>query len=245
MLKGALMIRRFAKPSSLGRSCVWWMSFAASVAVCAGCSTPQVQKASDAASATGAAVARDEAVTVLLNYFGLEGRAIEEELVGCIGAGIRKGHPTMRIVSPDEFRRAAFPDLAPEAAPRNPQYLGMLLTNPLFKERLSPLNLRYLIAIGGATKVETKGGAVLAGGYGVGILVGAWVWDRKTQLVASILDLKQARPAAEMDASTEGTAWLVLIQGLPLGVPAFTETNACTALGDKVAQFLLDASRAR
>lgn len=50
-------------------------------------------------------------------------------------------------------------NLNPDAAPRHPQYLGLLLTNPVCQSRLAPLNLRYLVAIGGATDIDTKGGA--------------------------------------------------------------------------------------
>jgi len=135
----------------------------------------------------------------------------------------------------------SFPDLPPEAAPRSPQFLGMLLDNPVFRDRIAPLNLRYLIAIGGETRVKQSGGAIAgaapapAGAF----LFGAWVWNRDTQLVASILDVKQTGAAAEINAKASGTAWLVLVEGLPIGAPAFTETNACARLGDKLSQFLV------
>src|SRR5215468_4103277 len=116
----------------------------------AGCSatTPPI------ANAPGALLPAGEAVTVFLNYFGLEGRAVEGELVGCIRDGIRRAHPELRVVPPDDFRRLAFPDLPPDAAPRSPHYLGMLLDNAAFRERIAPLNLHYLIAIGGETRVK-------------------------------------------------------------------------------------------
>ena len=183
-----------------------------------------------------------EAVTVFLNYFGLEGRAVEGELVGCIRDGIRRAHPELRVVPPDEFRRLAFPDLAPEAAPRSPQYLGMLLDSAAFRERIAPLNLHYLIAISGETRVKQTGGAVAgtAPAPGGAFLVGGWIWNRDTRLVASILDLKVTGAPAEMGATAQGTAWLVLIEGLPLGAPAFTEGRACAELGDKVARYLVE-----
>ncbi len=223
---------------------VWWIASIASAALWAGCTTAHIGEGRGQVTN----VAGSEAVTVLLNYMGLEGRTVEEEIVGCIRAVIRKVHPELRVIPADEFRRIAFPDLAPEAAPRSPQYLGMLLDNAVFRERIAPLNIRYLVAIGGDTRVETAGGAVAQPlPYSVspsgGVFFGAWVWDRKTRLIATILDLKQSREATEVSASAEGTAWLVVIQGLPLGAPAFTETNACAALGDKVARFLATAPR--
>ncbi len=135
---------------------VWWISSIASAALWAGCTTAHMGEGrGQAANAAGS-----EAVTILLNYMGLEGRTVEEEIVGCIRDGIRKTHPALRIVPPDEFRHTAFPDLAPEAAPKSPEYLGMLLSDPVFRERIMPLNIRYLIAIGGDKQVKTSGGAV-------------------------------------------------------------------------------------
>lgn len=211
----------------------------------AGCSTTGSPVASQGPGDPGANGSAGESVTVLLNYFGLEGRAIEGELVGCIRDGIRRAHPALRVVPPDEFRRLAFPDMAPDAAPRSPQYLGILLDNATFRERIAPLNLHYLVAIGGETHVKETGGAVAgaAPGPGGAFLFGAWVWKRDTRLVASILDLKQGGSAAEMNTTARGTAWLVLIQGLPLGAPAFTEAKACAALGNKVARYLGEPRR--
>ncbi len=210
-----------------------------------GCSTSGSPVALQGPGDSGTNRSGDESVTVFLNYFGLEGRAIEGELVGCIRQGIRRIHPELRVVPPDEFRRLAFPDLPPDAAPRSPQYLGMLLDNAAFRKRIAPLNLRYLIAIGGETQVKQTGGLIAgtAPAPGGAVLLGGWVWRRDTRLVASILDLKQPGSAAEMDATAKGTAWLVLIEGLPLGAPAFTEANACAALGDKVARYLGEPRR--
>ncbi len=212
-----------------------------------GCSATGAKRASRGPEGQAVTLSGDESVTALLNYFGLEGRAIEGELVGCIRDGIRRARPELRVVLPDEFRRLAFPDLAPEAAPRSAQYLGMLLDNASFRERIAPLNLHYLIAIGGETRVKQWGGAIAgsapapAGAF----LFGAWVWDRDTRLVASILDLKQSGSAVEISATAQGRAWLVLVEGLPLGAPAFTEANACARLGDKLSQFLVEPRRAQ
>ena len=212
-----------------------------------GCSATNPRETAHVLGSPPVNLSGDESVTVLLNYFGLEGRAIEGELLGCIREGIRRAHPELRVVPPDEFRSLAFPDLAPDAAPRSPQYLGLILDNAVFRDRIAPLNLRYLIAIGGETRVKQSGG-VIAGAAPApagAFLFGAWVWNRDTQLVASILDLKQAGAATEINANARGTAWLVLVEGLPIGAPAFTEANACATLGDKLSQFLVEPGGAR
>jgi len=200
----------------------------------AGCSaTPSRQEQTSA-------VAGQDAVTVLLNYLGLEGRTMEQEMVDCVSDAIRRNHPDVRLVPPDEFRRVAFPNLAPDAAPRSPRYLGMLLDNTVFRERIALLHLRYVIMIGGETRVAQKGGMTMlpASVPGGPLPVGGWVRNNETELVASILDLAQTRPSAELNASASGTSWMVLLGLLPVGAPARTEATACAELGDAVARFL-------
>jgi hypothetical protein len=200
----------------------------------AGCSTtPSGQEQTSA-------VAGQDAVTVLLNYLGLEGRTMEQEMVDCVSDAIRRSHPNVRVVPPDEFRRVAFPDLTPDAAPRSPRYLGMLLDNTVFRESIAPLRLRYVIMIGGETRVEQKGGMTMlpASVPGGPFPVGGWVRNNETELVASILDLAQTRPSAELNASARGTSWMVLLGLLPVAASARTEASACAQLGDEVARFL-------
>ena len=212
---------------------VWPIALMGSALLWTGCTTPPSRPVETRDVAGGGTV------TVLLNYMGLEGRAIEQELVACVGEGIRKVHPELRVVPPDEFRRVAFPDLAPDASPRSPQYLGMLLDNPVLRERIAPLRLRYVIMIGGDTRVTQRGGMTMlpASVPGGPLPVGGWVRDRQTELAASILDLTRARPTTELNASASGTSWLVVFGLLPVGAPALTEAQACAELGDKVAQF--------
>lgn len=168
-----------------------------------------------------------------------EERAGADEIADCIGKVIRRAYPTLRIVPRDEFRRAAFPDLDPEAAPKSPDYLTLLLDHPVFRERIAPLGVRYLIFVGGRTEQQHNWGGIECGaGYGGAACLGVVVWDRTSRLAASILDLKQTRSAGEMHAAASGHPWLAILGILPLGLPAFTESRACEDLGGNIARFL-------
>ena len=164
----------------------------------------------------------------------------EKEIVTCVSDEVRKAQPSLRVVPQDEFRRVAFPDLPPEAAPNSPEYLTLLLNHATFRERISSLGIRYLIFLRGAT--EEKGDASAGGvaGPGAGVLVIGGSWDRNTRLSASILDLKQSREAGSVAASASGRPWFfaVLPSPLILGMPAFTESKACGELGQELVRFL-------
>jgi hypothetical protein len=204
----------------------------------AGCTTAQVQ----AVRHTATGIEPQEALVILFSpQFSLDARPIEEkEIVTCISDEVRKGQPGLRIVSPDEFRRTAFPNLAPEAAPNSPEYLDLLLNHASFRERISSLGIRYLISVRGGTeqKGEVSGGGI--GGGGAAVLVIGGSWDRKTELVASVIDLKQETASGEIKASASGRPWFfaVLPSPLVLGMPAFTEAKACGELGQALAKFL-------
>jgi hypothetical protein len=183
-----------------------------------------------------------EAIAFLFErQFSLEAQRVEEsEIIGCISDAVRKAHPTLRIVLPDEFRRTVFPDLAPEAAPNTQEYVGLLLNHPTFKERVSSFGVRYLISIVGGTE-ETGGfGVAGVGGYGGAVVVIAGGWDRKSSLTASVLDLQRGRTAGKVEASASGHPWLLIVFPSPLmiGAPAFTESRACRDLGEAIVKFV-------
>ena len=202
-----------------------------------GCVSVQVREFTQA----GWRIDPGEGITVLLHYHSrqpsavareAEAREVEDEIVGCVAGVIRTAHPTVRIVSPEEFRRAAFPDLSPQAAPRSPEYLSLLLNHPVFRERIAPLNIRYLIAVGGET-VQT-GDVAAAGGPGAAVIIG--VWARGSRLAAAVLDLKEARSEKVAEAMAGGVGMFMF--PLPIVIPTPTEGRACQDLGERVAQFL-------
>lgn len=203
-----------------------------------GCTTAQVQ----AIRQTPTQIEPREGIAIIFSrQFSLDGRPIEEkEIVNCISDAVRREQPGWRIVSPDEFRRTAFPDLSPEAAPNSPEYLGLLLNHASFRERISSLGLRYLISVHGGTEQKGEASAGAIGGGGAAVLVVGGLWERNTRLTASILDLKESREAGSVAASATGRPWFfaVLPSPLVLGMPALTESTACGELGQALAKFL-------
>lgn len=199
-----------------------------------GCLSAQVSELREHADKIGPG----EGVTILLHYHSRspsaearesEARDVEQEIVGCVTNAVRRAHPRLRIVPPDEFRRVAFPDLPHAAAPRSVEYLSVLADHPIFRQRIAPLNLRYVIAVGGATAHSDAIGVI-----GVAAI---WVWSRHSRLAAAVLDLKQGGSATIAEATAEGVGtavWFIL----PIGVPTRTETHACDDLGRRIAEFL-------
>ncbi len=83
-------------------------------------------------SAAGTAMPPDDGIMlVFYRKFsfeaGVDDIADEAQVIECTAETIRRNRPQQHIVSFDEFRRTAFPDLSPESATRNPKYLSILL----------------------------------------------------------------------------------------------------------------------
>jgi len=203
-----------------------------------GCTTAQVQ----AVRHTATHIEPKEAIAIVFSRdFSLDGRPIDEkEIVTCISDEMRKAHPSLRIVLPNEFRHTAFPDLAPEAAPNTPESLALLLDHAAFRDRIASLRIRYLVSVQGRTDSKYDGGVECGGGPGGAACIGLLSWDRKSNLTASILDLKQVRAAGELKVLASGRPWFFFVFPSPLmiGAPAFTESKACGELGQALGKFL-------
>ena len=142
----------------------------------------------------------------------------EGRIVDCLTAAIRRERPSQQIVSFEDFRRVAFPQLSSASAPRSPEYLGLLLKDPIFRKRIAPLEIRYIVFIGGVTELRTVfSGGGCAVGPGAGVCAYYGEWDKNTRLAASVLDISGARPTREAEASAAGTDWFLFLIALPIG----------------------------
>ena len=189
-----------------------------------GCTTTQVNEVSDIPTEI-------QTLQGVALVFSHDARDVEREASDCIRAAIESEQLRVRIVSADEFRRTAFPDLQPEAAVHSSEYLAVLLNDQRFRDRIASLGIRYLISITGVTEEGLVGA-------GAGSMAGLMVWDRRTQLSASVLDLAKASLEEDIRAHATGNPWLLNVGGLPLYIPAATESQACQDLGGAVVRFL-------
>lgn len=163
----------------------------------------------------------------------------ENQLIECVGETIQQNRPQQNIVSFDEFRRTAFPNLSPESAPQNPKYLSMLLQRTNFRERIRPLGIRHIAFIGGVTEVTFDSDSMICGGgYGGAGCFGVLTWDKTARLVASVLDLKNSLREDDLNASASGTSWLAIVGIFPVGAPSDALGMACRDLGTRLTRYL-------
>ena len=211
------------------------------------CTTSSVELSTGQLPSGDSLIERGEAVTILFTAdFSLTAVPVDAGAVeSCITTAIEKQQPKIPIVPAGEFIRVAFPDLPSGGAPTDVKYLSVVLPHPLFRERIAPLNLRYLIAVSGGTESDRSGGTISGAAPRAFAIIGGYVWDRKSIFRATIIDLRSAQPAAQAQSASGGRAWLFFIMPSPIvvGAPAFTETRACAELGAAIGSFLAGAER--
>lgn len=91
-----------------------------------------------------------EAVALVSDTFSGEfSRSKEKEFTACISDAIRKAHPAVRIVSPDDFRNVAMPGLIHGNVSVLPW--EQLMEKPEFREQITPSGIRYVVLLSGDT----------------------------------------------------------------------------------------------
>jgi hypothetical protein len=164
---------------------------------------------------------------------------MEEKIEACINKALNKLEPPVQTVSAEIFRNTAFPGIDYSSVPSSIESLTTLIKSDEFRKRIKPLGLRYLLALHTeySTRNDSYGGCT-------GTLNGppfclAFIkWENETKLSACVLDLSNGCNAGEVMAKATGHPWLFVVWIAPIGLPAFTESPACNALGKQVASFI-------
>ena len=164
-------------------------------------------------------------------------RKFAGDVSACAVRGIIEKHPSVRVIPQSEFAKAAFPDLPAENAPMSPESMKLLMESDVLRERIAPLNVRYLLYASAVTEIKNdKAFGAAVGGAGGGAALAGQSWDKQSDYSLAIFDLKTRRTAASQ-GSASGHGWffvaLVLVP-LAAGWSPATESQACQGLGERV-----------
>jgi hypothetical protein len=213
-----------------------------------GCETPAVDSAAVPDPQQSAMAPDDGALFVFVREFSFEldidDVKDEDRVLACVQDAVNEEYRRQRITSFDEFSRTTFPGMALESVPRKPEYYAALIESPEFRKRTRSLGLRYIVFVGGVEKTVSSGD-ILCGGGIYPWCFGYSQWEKASHLGASVLDLNKPAPAKKLAATASGTAWLVVVGIVPIGMPSEPGSVACDDLGTQVARFLRDQQTGR
>jgi len=215
--------------------------------VLSGCMTAKVDETRQVA----AAVQADEAIVVLKKP-QLEGVGTEEGFLDCVqeklggqllhpeegqSAKLRGAAP-FKIYGEQEFTDALFPWFEPSTAPANAAGLKTLLERPGVAERLEEIGVRYVVWLDGSTRKTDSGGSVSCViGPGGGGCIGLGWWEKQSDYVASVWDMRSAAEIGSVSTDVSGTSVLIgAVAPIPIITPV--RSTACGRLADQLRSFL-------
>lgn len=161
-----------------------------------------------------------------------------DDIFQCVEHALYKEAPDLTFVSPSMFRDSLFPWFEPATAPHSVEELAEVLGNPAVRQRMEGFALRYVIAVSGDTDENTDTWGGCFGGYAGAGCVGGLLLNKKTELAATILDVKHLRQISELAASGSGSSQAGMIVIVPYVTVNSTESSTCRVLAERIVQVL-------
>jgi hypothetical protein len=198
-----------------------------------GCMHARVVESREFATSIGS----DESV-VLLAKPHVEGTGTEEGFTDCVADDLASGKNSFHVDNNRKFVDALFPWFEPSTAPTRPEGMLALLNRPRVAERLALTGVRYVVWFDGETR-KTDGGGSLACGAGPGGAgcIGFGWWEKESDYVATVWDLKETRSAGTVSTNVTGTSAIVGAI-VPLPFIARVQGTACNRMANQLRSFL-------
>lgn len=170
---------------------------------------------------------KDFVVTILANDFE------DKEFAECLQNGLKKEFPKVKFIPGNKFRNALFPWFEPSTAPDEITEFSAIFTETEVQKRIKALGVEFLIYVHGFTYQSDFSGYV--GGYGAA--AGYASAKRETYIKTSVWDLGKIAIVGHTNIHFEGTVHLPIL-GIPVLIPAFTESSACSETAKRISNCL-------
>jgi len=158
----------------------------------------------------------------------------DKEFADCVQNGLKKEFSKVKFVPGNEFRNALFPWFESSTAPREISELSAILSKTLIRERIEGLGIELLIYVHGDTQ-QSKMEGFVGGGYGAA--AGYAAAERETHISTTVWDLREKVRVGDTDVIFQGTVHLPIL-GIPIVIPAFTESSACSETAKRISNCL-------
>lgn len=200
-----------------------------------GCMTARVEQSRHTLTGIG----DGDAVVVLARSYH-NGNHTENDFIECLDRNLTVGPTPMRVIPQGRFRDDFYPWFEPRMAPKSPDELPRIMSEPAVAERFRDSGLRYIIWIEGSTEALEGGGNISCSvGPGGGGCFGMMWWEKDSDYKASIWDLHQLASAGQVATDVNGMSFMPAVI-IPVPLVAPTQTTACKRLADQLRLFIVE-----
>ncbi|MCC5604802.1 hypothetical protein [Nostoc favosum] len=208
----------------------------AGLALLSGCMTAKL----DENRMMPTAITADEGIVILAKP-QVEGTGAEEDFMGCVGEKLAKGERPMKVFANQRFQDQLYPWFEPSTAPVRAEGVTSLLNRPKVATRLAETGVRYVVWVDGNTRRTDGGGSIACGAApGAAGCIGFGWWEKQSDYVATVWDLKTAKSAGSVSTNITGTSAMVGLV-VPLPFIARVQGTACDRLAGQLRGFLQGA----
>lgn len=180
---------------------------------------------------------KDEGLVILAKP-QVEGTGAEEDFMGCVGKKLQESKEPFKVYANQEFQNALYPWFEPSTAPVRAEGVSSLLNRPKVARRLAETGVRYVVWVDGNTRKTDGGGSIACGAApGAAGCIGFGWWEKQSDYVATVWDLKTAKSAGSVSTNVTGTSAMVGLI-VPLPFIARVQGTACDRLAGQLKTFL-------
>lgn len=185
-------------------------------------------------------IASEEGIVILAKP-QLEGTGSEEGFMDCVGDKLAGGATPMKVYGNQAFQNTLYPWFEPSTAPVRAEGVTSLLDRPKVAKRLAETGVRYVVWLDGNTRKTDGGGSIACGAApGAAGCIGFGWWEKQSDYVATVWDLKNAKSAGSVSTNVTGTSAMVGLI-VPLPFIARVQGTACDRLAGQLRGFLTGA----
>lgn len=162
----------------------------------------------------------------------------EASFTECVNDALAGADSRLGLISETDFVDAMFPFFEPRLAPANLDDLARMLNDPLVAQKISEIQVKYLVWLDGNTETVDQGGTMTCslGAAGGGCFGLNW-WERDSSYEATIWDMESLNAAGYISADSTGTSFLAGLM-VPIPIIARTGKAACEGLAGQLSEFL-------
>ena len=161
----------------------------------------------------------------------------ESALVRCLGNRLKRVAGGLNIIDQKSFVNSFYPWFESRTAPLHPDKLRAVFDQPLVAQRMSELQIRYLVWVEGSTERTGSSGSISCSiTPGGGGCFGFGTWEDTSDYETTIWDVGTFTEVGRISTEAVGTSYMPAFV-IPIPLLAQVQGDACKGMGNQLVKF--------